>query len=246
MENDYRKKIYKDYADVFKNSSGLFDQETTLKWQPCLEYYLRNWLPIEKNSPIIDLGCGEGRVIYLLKRMDYTNVKGVDISESQLKIARQVNDRVESSDVLEYLQNTTEKYDIILAFDLIEHLSKNEVLDFINLCKMRLNIHGRLVLQTPNASSPFFGEVRYGDFTHELGFTPKLLSQLLIRAGFTNIESRETGPIPRGYSLKSTIRFGIWQIIRTLFWLITLIETGGDEQRIYTRVFIQSGVKKDD
>ena len=161
-----------------------------------MKYYLRNWLPVDKESRIIDLACGEGHILHMLHRMGYVNVEGVDISDSQLRIARQISDRAVKADVLEYLKITNSKYDLILSFDLIEHLQKDEVLEFIDLCKVRLNVNGRLVLQTPNATSPFFGDVRYGDITHELGFTPNILSQLLRRSGFTFIESRETGPVP--------------------------------------------------
>ncbi len=240
MEKDYRKLLYEDYADSFKNDTGQFDHPAAEKWAPCLAYYLKNWLPVAKDAHIIDLGCGEGRIIYLLQRMGYTNVEGVDISESQLRIARQVSDRVVKADVLAYLKDTSKNYDLILSFDLIEHLKKDEVLKFLNLCEARLNTRGRLILQTPNASSPFFGDVRYGDFTHELCFTPRLLSQLTLRAGFADIECRETGPVLSGYNIKSTIGYVLWQIIRVFYCLVATIETGGRGQGIYTRVFLMA------
>lgn len=240
MEKDYRETLYKDYADSFKNNTAKFNHVTADKWGPCLKYYLRNWLPAGKGAHIIDLGCGDGRILYLLQRMGYTNIEGVDISESQLKIARQVSERVANSDVIKYLKDTSDKYDLIISIDVIEHLQKSEALDFLDLCGAHLNNNGRLILQTPNASSPFFGDVRYGDFTHELSFTPKLLSQLLARACFTNIESREAGPVPSGYSLKSSIRYVIWRILRVLFCFMEIIETGSCDQRIYTRVFLIS------
>jgi len=246
VEKGYRKTLFEDYADSFKNDTGRFDHSAAEKWEPCLAYYLKNWLRAEKDAHIIDLGCGDGRIIYLLQRMGYTNVVGVDISESQLRIARQVSNRVVNADVLEYLTNTSKKYDLILSLDLIEHLTKDEVLKFLDLCKARLNTSGRLILQTPNASSPFFGDVRYGDFTHELCFTPKLLSQLVSRAGFADIECRETGPVPAGYSFRSSIRYVLWQLIRMFFCLVQMTETGGCGQRIYTRVFLMSAVKCND
>jgi len=242
LDKDYRTTLYKDYAESFKNSTGRFDHVAADKWSPCLKYYLRGWLPEDKNARIIDLGCGEGRILYLLKQMGYTNVEGVDISDSQLNIARQVSDEVIKADILGYLKDSTVKYDLILSFDVIEHLHKNEALEFLDLCSSKLNANGRLVLQTPNASSPFFGDVRYGDFTHELGFSPTLLSQLLRRAGFIKTEVRETGPVPGGYSFKSSIRFVLWRLIRLVYCLIESIETGGCGSRIYSRVFQASAV----
>ena len=117
---------------------------------------------------------------------------------------------------------------------------------FLDLCRTRLRPNGRLILQTPNASSPFFGDVRYGDFTHEVGFTPRNLTQLTTRAGFSAIESRETGPVPWGYSVKSTLRYLLWQVFRRMFCLIELAERGGCGDRIYTRVFLLSALSTHD
>lgn len=213
---------------------------------PCFKYYLKGWLPTDKDACIVDLGCGDGRVLPLLKeKMGYGHVCGVDISSSQVKLARQHTPNVELGDVIEFLRTTPKYFDLILAFDLIEHLSKNEVLEFIERCYSKLNKGGRIVIQTPNAASPFFGTVRYGDYTHELAFTSNVLSQLLRRAGFSSIESRETGPVPYGYSVLSTIRYAIWQVLRLGICFWSTIETGGCGDKIFTRVFIQSGVKND-
>jgi cyclopropane fatty-acyl-phospholipid synthase-like methyltransferase len=246
LSKDFRNSLYEDYAESFKNSTGRFDFVAADKWAPCFKYYLRKWLPVAKDARIIDLGCGEGRVIYLLQQMGYTNVEGVDISKSQLKIAQQVSENVTQADILKHLKDSTKKYDLILSFDVIEHLQKSEALEFLELCHTQLNDHGRLILQTPNASSPFFGDVRYGDFTHELSFTPRLLTQLVYRTGFEGAEARETGPIPKGYSIKSHLRAIIWQLIRGIFRFFETIETGGCANRIYTRVFLLSALKKND
>lgn len=242
LKYEHREKLYDGYAKSFKGGIEVFDKEAANRWSPCLQYYLRCWLPLDRGEEIIDLGCGDGRIIYLLGALGYTNVEGVDLSESQIKIAEQISDNVVKAEVLAYLRDHPKKYDCILAFDLIEHLSKSEALDFLDLCQSRLNTGGRLILQTPNASSPFFGDVRYGDFTHETCFTPRLLSQLLVRAGFSETEVRETGPVARGYSAASTIRYFIWSIIRKLLSLYQIIETGGAGEKIYTRVFLVSAV----
>jgi hypothetical protein len=55
---------------------------------------------------------------------------------------------------------------------------------------------GRLVLQTPNADSPFGVAMRYSDFTHEICFNPNALARLLALHGFGAIEVRELAPVP--------------------------------------------------
>ena len=240
LNSEHRESLYEKYASSFKDNSGRFDSANADSWEPCFQYYARNWLPNDLDAHIIDLGCGDGRLLYLLAKAGYRNVEGVDLSDSQVEIARQISDRVSKTDALEYLTNSTELFDLILGFDVIEHLTKVELLRFLELCRARLKPGGRVIFRTPNASSPFFGEMRYGDLTHEIGLTPNLLSQLVAREGFFDIECRENSPVPKGYSYKSTIRFVLWQIVRLFYGLLNLIETGSHSDRILTRVFLLS------
>ena len=243
--NDYREDIYKKYANDFKGAKSSIDIKEIDDYWPTFNYLFRGWLPQDKNSFIVDLGCGNGTILRMLKhKAGYHNVSGVDMSESQVEQARQHLDNIELDNALDYLKQSKKKYDLIFAIDIIEHLNKQEVLDFINLCYKNLRKGGRLILQTPNATSPFQGDIRYGDFTHELAFTPNLLSQLLKRSGFNVIETRESGPIPYGYSMKSSIRYILWKIICLIYKVITIIEIGSSKNNIYSRVFVQSAIKK--
>ena len=244
-ETDYRDEIYRDYAQSVQGKGATFDRREVDRWEPCLAYYLRGWLPARRDARVVDLGCGDGRTLYLLSKRGYADLTGVDASESQTAIARQVLDRVRTEDALGWLRRDSEPVDLLLAMDVVEHLTRGESLEFLALCASRLRPGGRLVLQTPNAASPFFGAVRYGDITHEQCFTPESLGALLLRAGLTGVEAREAGPVPWGYSLASTLRYGAWRLVRTLFALVNLIETGGACPQALSRVFLISAVKPD-
>jgi hypothetical protein len=84
---------------------------------------------------------------------------------------------------------------------------------------------------------------RYNDFTHETCFNPNALSRLMRLAGFQGIESREMGPVPFGYSLKSTLRAGAWQGLRTVLKIWNVAECGSAGSGIFTRVFLISGTR---
>jgi SAM-dependent methyltransferase len=242
--SDYREELYTDYATDFKGGSQRVCQKKIDEFWPIFKQTTQGWLPESKISNILDIGCGNGTNMNLLKnKAGYCNVYGVDFSKSQVSLAQQHVANVQFGNALDYLDDSSIMFDLILAFDLIEHLTKKEALKLIKLCFEKLNPGGRIIFQTPNASSPFFGSVRYGDFTHELGFTPHLLSQLLERDGFVDVKQRETGPLARGYSIKSSIRYILWQLIRNTLCLYTIIETGSCRDKIFTRVFVQSAVK---
>jgi hypothetical protein len=84
---------------------------------------------------------------------------------------------------------------------------------------------------------------RYGDFTHEVGLTPALLTRLLKLSGFQIVAAREAGPVPWGYSLVSSLRYLIWQSIRMGLKIGNLAETGSAGSGVLTRVFLITGLK---
>lgn len=229
---------------VMASSSGIaFDRAAADRWEPRLKYDLRGWLPDSPGAGIVDLGCGDGKILYLLKKLGYRRLAGVDRSASKSGIARQVIDAVETIDVLTYLRHSGESLDLVLALDLIEHLPRSETSEFLELCVRRLRPNGRIVLRTPNATSPFFGQVRYDDPTHEQCFTPASLASLLADAGFCGVEVRESCPVPGGYSVMSSLRYICWRLVRLVFAVVNLVETGGVGSGIWSRVFYVSAVK---
>ena len=173
----------------------------------------------------------------------YRNLTGIDISPDQVALTRQVTTDVIQGNVLEHLEQNPNSYDLIISFDLIEHFHKDEVLRFLDGCHTALKPNGRLILQTPNADSPWGSTIRYGDFTHEVCFNSNVLCRLLKLVGFQQTKAREAGPVPWGYSAVSTVRYLIWQLIRCGLSLWNLVETGSKGDGVFTRVFLVSGIK---
>jgi 2-polyprenyl-3-methyl-5-hydroxy-6-metoxy-1,4-benzoquinol methylase len=240
---DYRSRIYERYRTNFQEAPATFSEQAALRWGHGYRYYLRNWLPANKDAAIVDVACGGGKLLYAFKSMQYRNVIGVDISSEQVKLARQVVSAVDEANALDWLEAHPSAFDLITGLDIIEHLYKPEILRFLDASYNGLKPGGRIILQTPNAESPSGGSIRYGDFTHEVGLTPKLLLQLLHLSGFQDVRVRETGPVPLGYSIASSMRFLIWQCLRVGLLLWNLAETGSAGSGIFTRIFLITGLK---
>ena len=192
----------------------------------------------------MDLACGAGRLLHFFKQRGYTNLFGVDISPEQVGLAQQVTPEVIEKDILEFLEEQTGSFDLITGLDIIEHFHKNEVLRFLQGCHAALKPGGRIIFQTPNAASPWAMSLRYGDFTHEVCFTPNLLMNLLSMSGFDELAVREVCPPPWGYSFSSSIRYLIWQGIRGVLRLDSIVETGRIGKGVFSRVFLVTGVKE--
>lgn len=224
-----------------QDAKPFFDESTARRWGRAYDSFLKGWLPEDKNAAILEVGCGWGRLLYFFKTKGYSNLQGVDISLEQVKIARQLIDNVTERDAIEYMDNYPALFDLIVGLDIIEHFNKEEVLHFLGACYKALRPGGRLILQTPNAESPWGMMHRYNDFTHEIAFNSNSLKRLLELCGFNKIELRQTGPVPHG--VLSLGRYIIWKAIWVALALWNLAEAGSIGSGIYTRVFLISGLK---
>jgi|SaaInl7_200m_RNA_FD_contig_71_298498_length_1446_multi_6_in_0_out_0_2 SAM-dependent methyltransferase len=238
---NYRERIYERYSSVCKKTGSVFSETEARKYADVYSRRLDGWLPQQKDAKILDLGCGSGRMLFFLSKAGYSYVSGVDFSEEQVLLARQVTDNVAQGDFFEFIRGKIEEYDLILAQNIIEHLSKDGAFELLDSCLRALRPGGRLILSTPNAESPMFSSRRYGDFTHEICFTPPMLGQILEIVGFEGIALREMGPYCHG--LISGIRRFLWSLIRRLIQLYNLVEVGHSASGVYTRDFLISGVK---
>jgi len=243
IPDGYRDRIFRNYASQFQDSDLSFDRTASIRWGKAYKYYLRGWLPKSPDADIIDLACGGGKLLHFLKDQGYRNIHGVDISPEQVELSRQIAPDVTRANILDYLEGRREVFDVMIGLDIIEHFSKDEAFSFLDKCFAALKPGGRLILQTPNADSPWGTVHRYGDFTHEICFNPNSLARILDLCGFRNVVAREQGPVPRGYSLKSTARAMAWTVVRSGLKFWNVVETGNAGSGIFSRTFIVSGAK---
>lgn len=240
----YREQFYDQYVTYQVKSRGKsFSEQDYVKWASGVKKHIVDWLPNDMEIPILDVGCGPGNLIFLFQQLGYRNLTGIDLSPEQIDLARNQFPQatIYQGDVRDFLKDHAESYGLICAFDVIEHFQKDEIIPFLELIYESLQPGGRLILQTPNAESPWFGSVAYGDFTHEWFFTPDGLKSILHLVKFGSFQARESGLHIHG--AKSLIRFGLWQLIRIGLAAWNLAETGGTGSGIYNRVFLATAVK---
>lgn len=240
---DYRQRLYQNYATLVMRTSGTFDEAAADRWGKAYDHYLRDWLPADRGAAVLDVACGAGKLLHFFKRRGYSHLAGVDISPEQVARARQVIPGVVEGDVLAFLESHEGQFDLITGLDIIEHLDKATVVRFFDACFFALKPRGRLILETVNADTPMALPILYGDFTHESCFAPQTIVSLMTMTGFSQIEVRETGPIPRGYSLNSSLRYLAWRALRLGRMAANVVETGGKGSGVLTRVMVASGLK---
>lgn len=225
--NNYRRRIYAGYvtqrdAPLAPQSVGGFAPRL-----PYLRRLIKRYFPQDRDAAILELGCGHGALLYALQQAGYRNAYGVDTSPEQVEAARHLGIHgVRQGDVMATLAATpAASLDVVVAFDVIEHFTKDELIPLVDEVLRILKPGGRWIIHTPNAESPFSGRVHYGDFTHELAFTRVSLNQLLRASGFERVDCFEDRPVPHG--VKSAVRAVLWRVIRAGLLGYVAIETGG-------------------
>ncbi|BAW29283.1 hypothetical protein MTHERMMSTA1_07830 [Methanosarcina thermophila MST-A1] len=80
--------------------------------------------PLENINRIIDIGCGEG---FIINCLDFSDITGVDISKSALKLARDKNRNFNlcAGSVYE-LSFKNDSFDLAIATEVLEHLEEPE------------------------------------------------------------------------------------------------------------------------
>jgi 2-polyprenyl-3-methyl-5-hydroxy-6-metoxy-1,4-benzoquinol methylase len=114
------------------------------------------FLPAVKNGRVLDVGCGNGERLELLKRLGWT-VKGVDFDQNAVVAAMENGLDVDCGD-LKSMNYPPDSFDAVIMSHVIEHVTHPR--ELLMECARLLKPGGRLVMLTPNAES--FGLDYYG------------------------------------------------------------------------------------
>ena len=123
--------------------------------------FLKRKSNLNKNSKILDIGCGRANIISALQQKYKFRDKpiGIDIVGNKGVKKNIIFKRVEA---LKYLKKK-EKYDLILIKQTIHFFSKKNLNRLLNLAKKRLNAKGKILifsLKTKNNKIPCFKKMR--------------------------------------------------------------------------------------
>lgn len=244
--NTFRSRIYNNYVEAREQPLAPRTLAELAPRAPFLRRLVRQHFPADRNAAILDLGCGHGALIHFARELGYLNLRGIDGSPEQVAVARQLGiEGVEEHDLRSALAAQAEaSLDSVIAFDVIEHFTRDELLPFVDAVARVLKPSGSWIIHAPNAESPFFGAIRYGDLTHELAFTRESLSQLLLSSGFCGVQFFEDKPVVHG--AKSAIRWALWKTIRGVLRLYVAAETGdASGGRIFSRNLLAIAYKQE-
>ncbi len=115
---------------------------------------------------LVDVGCGEGRIISELENNKLASYTGVDISSRALHFARGFTNRADF-----FVHDITrkpleQKSDVIISCEVIEHILPKKVDDYVRHISESIQNGGIFILTTPTTNVVTNGK-HYQHFTHE-------------------------------------------------------------------------------
>ncbi|MDP3466611.1 MAG: methyltransferase domain-containing protein, partial [Sulfuricurvum sp.] len=178
------KSFYKLFEDHFRGSREIIMDRLKI-YLPFVQIMQK----IYPHDKIIDLGCGRGEWLELL-RTNGIHADGVDLDEGMLENAKANGLSIERMDAIDYLKSMpNESCTVISTFHMVEHLSFEVLNELIKESFRVLKPAGILIMETPNpenlkvATSEF-----YLDHTHLRPIPSRLLTFLSAYYGFERIK----------------------------------------------------------
>jgi cyclopropane fatty-acyl-phospholipid synthase-like methyltransferase len=220
--------LYRRYATVTRTNSLVFSTEVKRTARQ-LETRL---LPVLKRAgldlataQILEFGVGWGRNLLALRSLGARDTRGVDVSPEQVALARDVG--LETVTLVAPDEDLVQRFgdarfDLLLAIDVIEHLSLPQMERFATAVRTMLSPNGLLVVQVPNDLAPL-NPIRCGDLTHLRAFTPESLRQFFSLAGveplhIAGIPFPGTGPL---FTLRRVMTVGfVLPVLRCMWFLL--------------------------
>lgn len=175
--------FYRAFEDRFRGCRQLIKSR--------LEVYLPFIRPLvqiaeAKVSKALDLGCGRGEWLELLKEAG-VDPKGVDTDLGMLAGCMELGLSVENKDALKSLKETeSDSQMVVSAIHVAEHIEFNKLLDVVREVHRVLVPGGVMILETPNPENPIVSAVGFHlDPTHLKPLPPPLLGFVGEYCGFS-------------------------------------------------------------
>lgn len=201
----------KDVIDSYKDyNQHLASSYINLKSQYdiYLNYYKKNllrYLPQNKERKIVDIGCGNGHMLYFLKKYGYINSSGIDINQENVEKCNHLNLHANKDDLFRYLKKNKD-LEVVIFNNVLEHFENKKIIKIINLALESLNSGGKLLIIIPNCSNMYGIITYFSDITHKSPLNERSFRNLLEKTEAKNYFFRNLIIYPNIYILDSLLR----------------------------------------
>ncbi len=180
---------YAAFEDTFRGSFDLIKDRA--------RDYLGDVLALDRHGAVLDVGCGRGEWLEVLKEAG-VEAYGVDLDVEFVTrcVDRGLDARLD--DAFRHLSDIPEEsLAAVTAFHVAEHLPTEMIEELIDLSARSLCPGGLLILETPNPENLVVGSSTfYIDPSHIRPLNPKFLAFLVETKGFVDVDVRFKHPDP--------------------------------------------------
>ncbi|KAB1067017.1 methyltransferase domain-containing protein [Tamlana haliotis] len=110
---------------------------------------------IKEGQRVLEVGCGRGHFLDHLKNRNIKTV-GLELNKEAMAYANENDINVLNKLVEEYSKEVIEKFDVVCAFQLLEHIWDIDL--FLTHCMSLLKPKGLLIFAVPNNDAFFFNQ----------------------------------------------------------------------------------------
>lgn len=174
--------------------------------------HLHRLASLGKGSKILEIGFGGANHLYYCRKLGM-DVVGLEENKWALENARDWGIPVYEGQVVN-LPISKNSLDAIMALDVIEHISLEQLVPLMESARQLLKERGKFIATFPNGSSPFGRYQQHGDLTHVNTFNNSSMEQLAILTGY---KIKSYSDAPEHMELKSPfqwVKHGFRLIIR--------------------------------
>jgi O-antigen chain-terminating methyltransferase len=167
--------------------------------------YLPQTAEVSTSPIILDIGCGRGEWLELLREKGYT-AKGIDNNSVMIAQCNELGFQVEEADAIEYLTRTqSNAYRMITGIQLLEHFPFDRVLMILDEAYRTLCVNGVALFELPNPGNIVVATHNfYMDPSHQKPIPSALLKFAAETVGFSNIAILPLHPYPDSVQLSDT------------------------------------------
>ncbi len=207
---------------------------------PALELNYSMWLPQDRRAAILDLGCGDGRMLRFLSTKGYLNIHGVDRDPVALALAGKLAGvTTECAEVgLEYLRQQRGKFKLVILKQMIYYVERSEIMSFMLALKEVLADDGVIIVEFFNAALLSSRLTELKDPFIRTAYTEHSMRRIFCATGLHELhiggERRESG------KFRSRVYAALRACWVSLLKVIYILERGIDNElpRIYTKSII--------
>lgn len=189
--------MYIAFEDKFRGSKNEIKER--------LKIYLPYIKDIKNDSYVLDVGCGRGEWLELL-RENNIKAKGLDLNTPMIEQAHTLGLDVINEDVISYLKKLPDNsINAMTGFHIVEHLPFEVMMSMFQESLRVLKTTGLVIFETPNPENILVGaHYFYNDPTHKNPLVPVTLEFILEYIGFESVEIKRLHTYADAASLEAS------------------------------------------